>query len=291
MNSEILLLGTILIAATTMTGFIATQILGTKYVKYQGSYTERMSDRMENLFLGRDLGRKLLWGKWALAFAMMVVGAYVTNRAGGAVSALIAVLFALAGFYAPDYVPAHLEKKRLRKFNEQLPDTLVTMASCLKSGLAFPQSVDFLAANTDAPTCQEFGLMAKEVKVGVDVDTALRKMFDRMFCEDLELLVTAVTISRQVGGNLVEIFDKMAETIRDRAAMQGKIRALTAQGKMQTVVIGLMPIAMFFMIRFVQPELMANLTETAIGWMLIVGAAIWETIGLFIIKKIVTIEV
>jgi tight adherence protein B len=291
MDSTFLLLVVVVLAATTVVGSLLIQIFSSRYLKYQESYVNEMSERMENIFFQRNAGKVLLISKWVTAFVLGLVGVWLSLNAGSPITEVVGLSFGVAGFFLPDLVPRRLESKRLELFGEQLPDTLVAMASCLKSGLAFPQAVEFLVHNTQKPTSEEFALVTKEIQVGVSVDDALNNMLKRLPSEDLELLVTAVTISRQVGGNLVEVFDTMARTIRERSAMEGKIKALTAQGKMQTLVIGAMPLVMYFLLRLMQPEMMANLTQTAIGWILIVLIVIWEAIGLWVIQKIVTIEV
>jgi tight adherence protein B len=184
-----------------------------------------------------------------------------------------------------------LLKKRTEKFDEQLVDGLSLIANGLKAGYSLTQALNSLANEMGAPISQEFGLVLKENRMGVPIEQALANLAQRIKSEDLDLFVTAVLTMKQVGGNLAEIFDRITDTIRERNKLYGKINALTAQGRMQGIVVGLLPLFLGFVLYKIQPDMMRPLFTDPIGWCAIGLLIVFEVIGAVLIKKIVTIDV
>jgi tight adherence protein B len=137
---------------------------------------------------------------------------------------------------------------------------------------------------------QEMRMVVQEMRVGVTTEEALRHLAVRMPSEDLNLLITCITITREVGGNLSEIFDNIADTIRERHRIQGKVEALTAQGKLQGIVVALLPVAIGIALNVINPDLMRPMYQSWLGVMMICTIVVMESVGTFIIWRLTKID-
>lgn len=183
------------------------------------------------------------------------------------------------------------QKQRQDAFLKQIVDALTLMCSSLRAGYSFIQAMETVAKEMPAPIGEEFGQAVHEMSLGVTVEESLSAMVNRVELEDLELLVTAVLVQRQVGGNLAEVLEKIAHTIRERIRIQGEIRTLTAQGRISGWVVGLLPMGLALMISMVNPGYMSLLVTRPIGWFLLGFGLVNQLIGVMIIRKIIQIEV
>lgn len=182
-------------------------------------------------------------------------------------------------------------QKRLAKFNVQISDALVIMSNSLRAGFSFLQSMDMVRKELPNPISREFGRTFQEMNLGTQAEEALQNMAQRVKSDDLDLLITAVLIQRQVGGNLAEVLDNIAETIRERVRIKGQIQTLTAQGRISGFVIGLLPVALAAIMFVISPSYILTLITNKIGIILVLTAVVSEIIGVILIKKIVNIEV
>jgi len=218
----------------------------------------------------------------------VLLGGFLWILFGEPVVGLIGGIF---GLPVPMITLRVLKHRRDKLFGIQLIDALVNMGNSLKAGFSLIQAFQLIEREMANPISQEFRLLNQELQLGQPLEEALDNLIKRMPGEDLDLVVTSVVISREIGGNLTEIFDNIAQTIRDRHIIEGKIRALTAQGKLQGIIMSLLPVAVGFAIHLVNPELLQPLYQTAMGWFMMVATALFILIGYFWIRKIVTIEV
>lgn len=207
---------------------------------------------------------------------------------GNPVAGLLAV--ALGG-YLPYFALRMAKAKRLTKFNGQIGDALIVMANSLRSGFSFLQAMDMVRKELPNPIAKEFGASLQEMNWGTPTEEALFNMASRINSEDLELVVTAVLIQRQVGGNLAEVLDNIANTIRERVRIKGEIKTLTAQGRLSGLIIGLLPVFLAVVLYFLNPEYMKLLSTNKTGLMLVSFAVLSQLLGLSIIRKIVQIPV
>jgi len=191
----------------------------------------------------------------------------------------------------PRFMLWYLKKRRDDLFAAQLVDSLTTMANALRAGNSLIQALDIVVREMPPPISQEFGLVIREQRIGVSLDESLDRLAGRMKSQDLDLTVNAIKIARQVGGNLAEVFEIIAATVRERFRLEGQIKAFTAQGRMQGIVVGLLPIGLGAALYAIDPKMMAPMFETWQGWVLLGGIAVLEVIGGLIIKKIVTIDI
>lgn len=192
---------------------------------------------------------------------------------------------------APRGLIKALRKKRNQKFAYQLPDGLASLSGALHAGLSLPQALAGLAEQQPAPFSQEIELVVRKQRLGMPLDQALAELEARVPGNEVSMFVTAVRIARELGGNLSETLERLADTLRRRLAMEGKIRALTSQGKIQGWIVGLLPIFLAGVLYVMEPEAMKPLFTTAIGYMVLGTIAALEFVGFILIRKIVNIEV
>ena len=165
------------------------------------------------------------------------------------------------------------------------------MANAFKAGLTFPQAVEHVAREAAAPLGQEFGLFVKELKLGVPMEEGLVSMGRRVGSDDLELVVGATNISRQLGGNMGEMFETISNVIRERFRLEGKIDALTSQGKLQGWVVAAMPLVLGLVLNAMRPDLMQPMLEHLFGYVLVTLVAVMEVLGVLLIRRIVNIDI
>jgi tight adherence protein B len=233
---------------------------------------------------------KLTVGEYFSLHIISAVGAFLVGTAlfatpiGGGVAGI-------AGFFIPRFYVARKQSQRLHAFEGQLPDTLSLWVNALRSGYSVLQSMEAIAKESPEPTAAEFRRVVMEVQLGIPMQDGLDHLLGRMPSDDLDLVNTAVNIQREVGGNLAEILESIAHTIRDRIKLKGEIRVLTSQGRITGWVISLLPVILTIFLYIVSPGYMANLVENRMcGWpMLGCGMGLIGT-GAAIIQKIVAID-
>ena len=195
------------------------------------------------------------------------------------------------GYFVPGFVIKFRQRRRLKAFNNQLGDTIVLLSNALKAGYSFAQAMATIAKSSSPPMADEFSRAVREMNLGVSVDDALQHMVKRIESEDFDLMVTAVQIHRVVGGNLAEILDTIAFTIRERIRIQGEIRTLTAQARASGYIITGLPFALALILTFISPSYITPLFHEWLGYVLIGIGLVSIAIGYGIISKITNIQV
>lgn len=215
------------------------------------------------------------------------------------------IIIALAGFLLglklPKWGINYAASKRMRAFDNQLSDTLNLWVNALRSGYSVLQGMETIATELPPPVSKEFERVVQEVRLGLSLNQALDNMYRRVPSDDLDLVITAVNIQREVGGNLAEVLDKISFTIRERVRIKGEIRTLTAQGRISGWIISLLPIILGGVLYMINPEYVSQLwinQEPYIwppiipcGWGVIAFSLIMIGMGAMAIRKIVDIEV
>lgn len=184
-----------------------------------------------------------------------------------------------------------LDERRRAKFNNQLPEALATMSNALRAGFSISQAFDSVVDQKMVPISEEFEILQRQLHIGMSFEDALESMTKRVGSDDLTLVTTAILISRKTGGNVTEIFDKISETIRSRMKVERKVRTLTAQGRLQGMIVSLMPILLGVILTFIKPDMMIPFLCSLTGGLSILGVFVLIAIGWIVIKKIVTIDV
>ncbi len=197
---------------------------------------------------------------------------------------------AAVGYMLPVLVLNIKAARRIKKFNDQLADALVLAANSLRTGYSFLQAIEMVAREMPAPIGVEFARLQKEMNLGVTTEEALANMSVRLGSDDLELVITAVLIQRQVGGNLAEVLDNIAGTIRERIKLRGEVKTITAQGRISAIIIGALPFVMIGILYLFKPDYISTLFTHPLGKVMLGGALVSQVVGMLMLRKIVSIE-
>lgn len=206
-------------------------------------------------------------------------------------SILFSILSGVLGWILPILIIKLRKRKRYKLFNDQLGDSIVLISNSLKAGHSFLQAVDSVATEMPSPISYEFKKLLKELRFGSSTENALGNLLERVESDDLELMINAVMIQREIGGNLSEILDNISETIRERVRLKGEIRTLTAQGRISGIVVSILPIALGIILYLLNPEYMNTLFTSSYGRIILILSFINQIIGILLINWIVKIEV
>jgi tight adherence protein B len=232
---------------------------------------------------------KMTPGEWvAVCIAVFVIVMLIGILFKGLIGLLVG---GVVGAVAPRLYLGRRIKKRQRKFIEQLADMAQMMGNSMRAGFSILQSMELVGTEGPAPASQEFDRVVTEVKLGLSLDAALDHMLLRMPSEDLGLLVVAINVQRQVGGNLAEILMVIAKTVRERVRFQRDLKTLTAQARYSSYIITGLPVAVAVVINFMDAPYESYLYKTGIGNIMIGGALVMVAIGFFLLSKIADIEV
>lgn len=194
-------------------------------------------------------------------------------------------------FYAPRVWLWRKRQKRIKAFNDQLADGIALLANSLRSGYSLPQALELLSRDARPPLAQEFARVNREVNLGLSPTDALGNVLNRVPSDDLDLFVTAINIQREVGGNLAEVLDAIADTIRDRIKLLGEVRVLTAQQSYAGYVVTGLPIVLAAVMFLISRAYMETLFTTLLGWCMLAVASMGIIAGFFAMRKIVNIRV
>ena len=204
---------------------------------------------------------------------------------------LSGVIGFVLGYFLPRFWVGRKIGGRLNGFNKQLPDTITLLSNSLRAGSSFLQSIELVSREGGPPMSEEMGRVVREVNLGLGMEEALQNLVRRIKSEDLDLMVTAIGIQQQVGGNLAEILDTIAFTIRERVRIKGEINTLTAQGRISGYLVAFLPIGLGAALNAINPAFMEPLFTQTIGRILIGVGAVMMTIGFLAIRKITDIKV
>jgi tight adherence protein B len=215
--------------------------------------------------------------------------------AGGALWLTGQPLAALVALVAVGAVPGialgQMRRRRLQRLSTQLPDAVMLIAGALRAGSSLPQAISQAARELPAPSGREFDLVVREQRLGVGLDASMSHLERRAPLEEVTLFAAAVRISQETGGNLAETLERLADTLRRKAALEGRIDALTAQGRLQGWVMALLPLAVAGALFAIEPQAMRPLFSTWQGWGVCALVLVLEGLGLHVIRRIVNIDV
>ena len=247
-----------------------------------------MTKKLEDQLIKADIPLRggeflIIWMLTALLPGTLI---YILSR-----RITISLLIYLSGIILPPLLVNTAQKKRLKKFDQQISDSLGIMSNALRAGFSFMQTLELVSREMPNPIAKEFARTFREMNLGAPMEEALGNLTKRVASDDLDLVVTAVLIQRQVGGNLAEILDNISFTIRERVRIQGEIKTLTAQGKISGIIIGLIPPFLILILLLINPAYLKPLFQSSIGLALLAAGVASELLGLVIIKKIITIDI
>lgn len=249
----------------------------------------KVSEGLSTQLARADL--KVTVGEFLMIQALfaLVLGVVGTIGFGTIVLGLLA---AVVGWFAPRWFVSYRQGQRLHAFSDQLGDSLNLMVNGLRSGYSVLQAMEAVSREMPPPISTEFARIVQEVQIGLPLEQALANLLRRIKSDDLDLVVTAINVQREVGGNLAEVLDVISFTIRERVRIKGEVRTLTAQGKYSGYVISLLPIGLALVLFCVnKPYVSRMFTSGACGWAMIICGLLMIGTGFIAIQKIVAIEV
>lgn len=251
---------------------------------YQNNVLETTSVNLSDMFIFMD-GSYLT----RISIVATIVVPLLLLRLSG--NPLVAVGGAVACLFGPTLVHKRLRAKRRATLIRQLPDTLDALVGGLRAGLSLPQALGLLAEQLPKPSNQEFSLVVRKMRMGVSMDVVLDELDARIHSTEYTMFTTSMMIAREVGGNLTESLERLADTMRKKLAMEDKIIALTSQGRLQGIIVGLLPLFLMWVLTEMEPEAMAPLYSTWLGYGVLAVIFTLELVGYALIRKIVRIDV
>ncbi len=296
MNAMLCFYGAIVMTGLCF-GFLASIVLRA-FSEGATSYTETYSDsssrQLEDLFLFIP-PRRIAEASWACGVLAFLLFAGLLFNPEKPLFLLLGlatgIVAGLGAFQIPRQVIAWMRDRRRKKFNAQLVEALGQVSNALKAGFSITQAFETVVQNGENPIAQEFEVFLQQQRVGIGFSAALENLNRRVGSEDLELVCGAMDISRRTGGNLTEVFDKISQTIRERMRIERRVLTLTAQGRMQGVIVGSMPIVVGLAMFFFRPEIMVPYLRTPAGLASIAAVIVLLALGGLAIRRIIRIDV
>lgn len=194
-------------------------------------------------------------------------------------------------FFGITYFGKLLHQRELDKFDDQMVDITYALKNGLKAGMTLQQSMQLIATEFKAPASEQFKIALREIQLGASVEEALKHLEERLHNEDLKIIVNAVEILRQTGGNMIETFENVTDTLKTRKRVEGKIKSLTAQGRMGAIILCAMPFVMALLLYFLSRDYIEPLFTTVLGNILLTIVLLLVSTGWVLIQKIISIEV
>jgi len=276
-------LATIFISAAAFVFWLMTA--GEEFMaEYKEKFTENADANAADMFMTVDAGRLFVINLVSVVLIPVLI-LVITHEWIVPLGVFVFLLF------VPVIIYRIMHKKRLKKFEEQLPDGLIMMAGSMQAGASLNIAIDNLIKEQPAPLSQEFELLNREQRIGVDFELSLDHMDERVPIQDFAMFTSAIKINRDIGGNLAEILKKLSDTLRKKHQMEGKIDSLTAQGRLQGIVMTGLPVLLGLLLYFLEKDAMSQLWTTKVGYVVLAVIIIMEFLGYIMIKKITTINV
>lgn len=229
---------------------------------------------------------------FALVFMSVFVVGGVAWLLGGR-NIISFLIGAVVGYLAPGIYIARLQSRRLTRFNDQLPDMLNLTVNGLRAGYSTMQAMEAVSKELPAPISEEFRRVVQEMQIGLPMESALANLFRRIPSDDLDFVITAINVQREVGGNLSEILDTISFTIRERIRIKGEIRVVTAQVRTSGTILSLIPIGLAIVLWFLNPAYLMSFADAGPLCAIIaaVTVLILITTGYFVMMRIANIEI
>ncbi len=283
MNPSVLIATLVGVFAVLLT---ATVIFGIPYLssRYQAKYEKRVGEHLHASFIFLD-SNQIFTTQTVLVVGGAIFIWFLTEQF------VWVMIFAVLIGSLPSLVLAYLKQRRRKEFREQLPDAVMVIASAMRGGNSLSLALNYVAKELEAPIAQEMELVLRECRLGSTLAKSLNALEKRFPSEEVRLFNAAVQISQETGGNLSETLEALAGAIRTKMQIEGKLSALTSQGKMQGVIVGLLPFAVLAMVMTIEPTMMAPLFSTQPGWIACGLIIVLEILGAMVIRKIVRIEI
>src|SRR5271157_378557 len=259
-----------------------------------------LNRRMEGSSIGDKISKMLARADIKMKpgeyIALVIIAAFVVGLVAyfiGGKFIIVGVIGAAIGCFLPGMYVKQQQTKRLRKFDEELPDMLNLMVNGLRAGYSTMQAMEAVSKELPPPICDEFRRVVQEMQIGIPMEAALENLLRRIPSEDLDFMVTAINVQREVGGNLSEILDTISFTIRERVRIKGEIRVMTAQVRTSGLVLSMVPLFLALMIWFISPTYLSSFLDDGpvCAGALVALIIILIGLGYFVMMRIADIEV
>lgn len=264
--------------------WLVLQWVQQEYARYRAAFQHDTVHGLADFFLFMDPGQ--LWGVNLLLAG--VLAALVFAFSGQLLAAGVAAGMALA---FPRWLLAWARRRRLARIDGQLPDFLLALAGALKAGAGLQAGLRQVVPHTSRPLAQELGLLLQQQRMGLAFEEALDSLHRRVATESVGLVIAAIKVAGQTGGSLAETLERISSTLRTRLQLLGRIRALTSQGRMQAWIMAGLPVVLAVALHGLDPEAMGKLWSSVAGWVVLVLVITLEAVGIFLVRRIVEIEV
>lgn len=251
---------------------------------WQKKRVEQITPKLENMFLNVPLSKVILLD--ILSPVIVGVASFLIFQ-----SIVAAVIGGVLGLGLPLLVISQLERKRRQKFSQQLIDGLMVLSGSLRAGLSLLQSFEVLVEEMPNPISQEFSLVLRENRMGIPLEVSLANLKKRMPLDDLDLIITSILVSRETGGDLTLTFNQLIITIRERDKLQGRLKALTVQAKLQGIIMGALPVAFAIFVYSFNPHFFDIMLQNETGRMMLMLAFILEVVGVFFVHKFSKVDI
>ena len=278
------LLAVVLFLAFTVGAWLLVGATGNGMVVFKRHTAEQMQKQLTGLFLFNDADK--LSTLYLALLVCMPIALFIAD-----VGFLLIAICVVALLVSPRVVLGVLKAKRAKAINHALPDALSQLASSMRAGATFTVALQSLVEEDGGPLGEELSLLLREHRIGARMDDALDNLAERVRSEEMDLVVSAVLIAQDVGGNLAEILQSLSTTIRRKLTMEGKVAALTSQGVMQGIVVSALPFTLLAALCVIEPEATRPIFQCLLGWIVLGVMLVMQITGGIMIRKIVTIEI
>jgi tight adherence protein B len=259
--------------------------------------TDALDRALSERGIGADLATQLARADLKVTVGEFVALTTIVVIAAAALSymwrrdVIVTALACLAAFFAPRFYVGLRRGRRLKAFNGQLGDTINLMVNSIRAGYSILQAMKAVSEEMGPPISTEFGRVYQEVQLGIQLDEALAHMLRRVPSDDLDMMITAINVQREVGGNLAEVLDAISFTIRERIRIKGEIQTLTAQSRASGYTVAAVPLVLTVVIYLINPQFMDLLFQHTCGHIMIGVAVTGIIVGFIVIRKIVDIDI
>lgn len=247
--------------------------------------------------VGSDLATQLARADLKVTVGEFMAATVILVMAAGGIAyvlmqdILISAVACLAAFFGPRVYIGVLRGRRLKAFSEQLGDTIQLMVNGIRAGYSVLQAMEAVSQEMGPPISDEFGRVVREQQLGLTLEHAMDNMLRRVPSDDLDMMITAINVQREVGGNLAEVLDSIAFTIRERVRIKGDLQAMTGQSRMSGYMVGMVPVALAIFLYLLNPEYMGQMVDHVCGYVMLACAGIGIASGFAVMSKVMQIDV
>ncbi len=265
---------------------IVNEFIPISYILFKSWHTKKTEETTQSLdrMFYRVSQKRITILLISAPLVLGILGFMFTSQAIGLIVGVI------VGAILPTIIMKQLEGRRIRSFENQLVDGMMIISSSLKAGLSLLQAIESLVEEMPAPIAQEFGLLVNENRMGVPFEECAKHLQKRVKSEDLDMTVTAILVARETGGDLTETFSQLVYTIREKKKLDRRVRTLTVQGRMQGVIMALLPIVFAIFVYNLNPHTFDVMVKDNVGRMLLGYAFVSQVIGMILIKKLSEVD-